>query len=148
MAIFKKELYHQVTDEYTNYKLAGDWIFWAEIGNLADVAISGKHLNYFRQHEVKVTNTFFMNGSNYEEEIRALKYFHTKLNLDTSSYNKAIYEHYLRFEKSKSRFNHRRQKLIENLFYENFSKQAKHDYKIRKLKKAIISLIPFNTNLN
>ncbi|WP_313581009.1 glycosyltransferase family 2 protein [Chishuiella sp.] len=130
MAIFKKGLYKQIPEDYTNYRLAGDWIFWAEIGSLADVVISGKFLNYFRQHSIKVSNNTKKNGINYSEEINVLKYFKNRFQLDNNKYENALFQHYFRFLYDSFSFNEGVKDKVNKLFFDNFS--VKLNKRVRK----------------
>ncbi|WP_333660698.1 glycosyltransferase [Chishuiella changwenlii] len=133
MSIFKKELYLDVPKDYTNYKLAGDWIFWAEIGSKADVAISGKFLNYFRQHTIKVSHNTKKKGLNYPEEINALKYFKDKFQLRKELYEDALLKHYFRFLYDSFPFDEGVHEHINKLFFDNFSPELE-----KKVRKRII----------
>lgn len=146
MAIFKKEFYPKVSDEYTHYKLAGDWIFWAEIGLLTDVAVSGKYLNYFRQHKIKVSSNILRTGNNYNEEISTLKYFRDRLDISDAVFQKALFNHYLRYESVKKSFDPFVKESVERLFFQNFPPGLQKQYYFRKIKKIILSLLPFNPN--
>ncbi|WP_313386178.1 glycosyltransferase family 2 protein [Chishuiella sp.] len=130
MAIFKRDLYKQIPEDYTNYRLAGDWIFWAEIGSLADVVISGKFLNYFRQHSIKVSNNTKKNGFNYFEEINVLKYFKNRFQLDNNKYENALFQHYFRFLYDSFSFNEGVKDKVNKLFFDNFS--VKLNKRVRK----------------
>ncbi|KQK27311.1 hypothetical protein AR438_03645 [Chryseobacterium aquaticum] len=129
--IFKKALYYNVSNHYTSFKLAGDWIFWAEISQMADVAICGKFLNYFRQHDIKVSMNSLKNGFNYKEEIDTLKYFKSTLGISEEAYNQSLVKQYLRFKYNKFPFNEGVIDRTEKLFQENLSLYQRKE--IRKI---------------
>lgn len=125
MAIFKKELYYQISDEYKNYRLAGDWIFWAEMSRLQDVAICGKFLNYFRQHSVKVSFNVKKTGQSYIEELRSIQYFRNKLGVSETVYEDAITKQYMRFRYDKFPVEDGVREKTNILFTELFTKNIK-----------------------
>ena len=129
--IFKKDLYYKVSKEYTHYKLAGDWFFWAEISQHCDVAVCGKYLNYFRQHDIKVSMNTKKRGLNYPEEIHVLKRFQEKKYINEQQFQEALIKHYLRFKYSKFPFNEGVIESTKQLFYQNLSAFSKK--KIRKI---------------
>ena len=133
MAIFRKDLFFKITREFTKYRLAGDWIFWAEMSRLADVAICGKFLNYFRQHDIKVSNHTKKEGLNYIEEIKALQYFKSTLMLSKELYEEALIKHYFRFKYNKFPFKEGVIKKTDSLFKANCTIKMKS-----KIKKQII----------
>lgn len=133
MAIFKKDLYNNIAKNYSNYKLAGDWIFWAEIGSKTDVVINGKFLNYFRQHTVKVSHNTKKKGLNYPEEINVLNYFKENFQLNEELYNDALFKHYFRFLYDPFPFEDGVFEKTNNLFFNTFSSSLK-----KKVKKQII----------
>jgi len=129
--IFKKALYYKVSNYYTSFKLAGDWIFWAEISQMADVAICGKFLNYFRQHDIKVSMHSLKNGFNYKEEIDTLKYFKNTLGVSEEVYSQSLVKQYLRFKYNKFPFNEGVIDRTEKLFQETLSLSQRKE--IRKI---------------
>jgi glycosyltransferase involved in cell wall biosynthesis len=50
-----------------NFKLNGDWIFWAKILATTKVAFVAEPLNYFRQHKNNVRSATVVNGQNLLE---------------------------------------------------------------------------------
>lgn len=130
-AIFKKSLYFKVSKEYTQYKLAGDWFFWAEVSRYCDVAICGKYLNYFRQHDIKVSMNTKKKGLNYPEEIQVLKYFKEKNYISEEQYQNALIKNYLRFKYSKFPFNDGVIEKTEKLFRQKLSRSS--EKRIRKI---------------
>lgn len=80
MCLFKKETFQKVSNEFKNYKLSGDWIFWIEVALQGEVFISGKSLNYFRKHQKDISSNAFIEGLIYIEYFSVLDYLE-KLNL-------------------------------------------------------------------
>lgn len=61
-ALFRKDVAMNIDDQYTNYKGAGDRLFWIEIAEKGNVAIINKPLNYCRRHGSNVTNKNITSG--------------------------------------------------------------------------------------
>ena len=78
MCIFKKSAYINITNEFIKYSFIGDWIFWTEIALQGNVSISGRTLNYFRNHSSDVTTNSLKTGIFYIEYFNLLKHFKNK----------------------------------------------------------------------
>ncbi|MCR4769931.1 MAG: glycosyltransferase [Bacteroidaceae bacterium] len=76
-AVFKKVAYQKIDRLYTTYKAGGDKLFWIEIAELGNVAIVNKRLNYFRQHQQKVTPGAVKKGINLIEYKKTYTYVDT-----------------------------------------------------------------------
>lgn len=72
-AIFKKSLVNSISKDYMTYKSCGDKFFWTELAALGKIIYFYENLNYFRQHNSKVTPESLTSGRMFEEE---LKIFH------------------------------------------------------------------------
>lgn len=77
-ALFKKSVALNIDNQYTEYKGAGDRLFWIEIAEQGYVGIDYHQLNYFRIHENNSTKRYFYEGINQEEDLRILNYIYTK----------------------------------------------------------------------
>lgn len=119
MAIFKKEYYFLVSSEYTTYKCCGDWIFWTELSRHGPVYVSGKHLNYFRHHDNKISKISFKKGIVNEEELKAIKYIAEKYKLNEILIKRAIYEHYSQFFYVKDLLDNNTSNYLKNLYERN-----------------------------
>lgn len=67
MAVWKKECFANVNKEFIQYRHCGDWMFWFEICRQGRVAVVPERLNFFRQHQQKVTIDSIKTGDNYRE---------------------------------------------------------------------------------
>ena len=75
MVIFKKSAYANVSNAFLQYKTCGDWAFWMEICLQGKVIEVGKRLNFFRQHQNKVTVRAGQNGNDWQDVARLLNSF-------------------------------------------------------------------------
>jgi len=53
--IFRKKIFELTSGFETGMKLNGDWFFWIKMLEKSDLIFIAENLNYFRQHENKVT---------------------------------------------------------------------------------------------
>lgn len=67
MVVFKKNAIEAVSDVYSNLRYCGDWLFWIDICFQGKVIRYNQKLNYFRQHEQKVTPQAELKGLRFTE---------------------------------------------------------------------------------
>lgn len=70
MALWRRDLYTQVPRDYLDYRFCGDWLFWIGLARLGKVHISGRLLDYYRQHTNNVSTGVYRSGLNFVEEMR------------------------------------------------------------------------------
>lgn len=88
MVLFRKECYDKVDKGFRTFRYCGDWYFWNEICRLGNVVSINQKLNYFRQHENKVSPKAEKEGLYFIEGGMIMKRMMTLLNL--SEYQKAV----------------------------------------------------------
>lgn len=71
--VFKKEIALRVPKDYMSYKSAGDYLFWIEILRQGKVYHTGLQLDYFRQHNQKVTPKSMASGIAFIESFKIYK---------------------------------------------------------------------------
>jgi len=101
MAIFRKSVFYKISSEYTKLKFCGDWLFWGSIASYGDVFVSGKILNYFRNHANDVSTKSYKAGLNYLEVIEVLNHFYARNYIKESDLKTALYAQYKSFLKDK-----------------------------------------------
>lgn len=67
-AIFRKQYALEVDKRYQQYKMCGDKLFWIEMAEKGPVVHINSTLNYFRQHQNKVSPRRFRDGTWLSEE--------------------------------------------------------------------------------
>lgn len=87
-ALFKKSVAMSIDKQYTDFKGAGDRLFWIEIAEHGDVGIDYHHLNFFRIHENNSTKRYYNEGINQREDLRILDYIKEKNYITTNQYQK------------------------------------------------------------
>lgn len=104
MAIWKKTVYEKISNQFQQFKLCGDWLFWMELANQGKVHISGKVLNYFRKHGSDVSGKMYQSGWGIIEELQVLQIVFKKGFISTNTYLlglkrfiKAYYKTYIGF---------------------------------------------------
>ena len=65
--LFRRESALSVSQQYVNYRGAGDWLFWIELAQIGDVAFCDEALNFFREHSANTTRNCYESGQNYIE---------------------------------------------------------------------------------
>lgn len=126
MAVFRKSAYINLSLGYKDFKFCGDWLFWASIARQGDVFISGKILNYFRNHQGDVSSKAYVSGYNFIEEIRVLFIFLDNEYITNDEFLKAIRQKHIDYQSIKSALSLSVQIEIETLFYKNIhTKQYK-----------------------
>lgn len=117
MVVFRKDIYYKISKNYTQYKFCGDWLFWAEIASWGDVGISGKVLNYFRNHDKDVSGKAYKSGFNFIEEFQLLNELFTKNLFSKNEFDYALKVKYLRYKFSNEVYSLDYKKKIETLFF-------------------------------
>jgi glycosyltransferase involved in cell wall biosynthesis len=118
MAIFKREYALLMNNDYTSFKMAGDWLFWINMTKYGDVFISGKVLNYFRKGEENVSSKIYASGYNYLEELTVLQMLRQKNCIDEKLVNSSIFNKYNNFLRRKGKLKSEDVHLIYKKFYE------------------------------
>jgi len=89
-AIFKKQVLLNISQVYMTYKGGGDRLFWIEIAKQGNVVVINEPLNYFRQHELKVSPTKIYDGTIYNEA------YNTYIYLKNNRYINQIEDFFIR----------------------------------------------------
>ena len=89
-AIFKKEALKNISLDYMSYTAAGDRLFWIEIAQKGNVTIVNQPLNYFRQHNQKVSPRKLLNGTTFIEDFQIYTY------LKQSNYINCFYDFFIK----------------------------------------------------
>lgn len=67
MAVFKKSALKLIDQKYSTLRYSGDWLFWIDICIQGNVIRYNERLNFFRQHEQKVTPKAEAKGIRFTE---------------------------------------------------------------------------------
>lgn len=110
-AIFKKSILDMVSCDYMNYKAAGDRLFWIEIAKHGDVIMVNRPLNYFRQHEQKVSPKKIQDGTLFIEEYKIYQY------LKKEGYINCISDYFIKNYYVNSIYRNRKFFLSNELFH-------------------------------
>jgi glycosyltransferase involved in cell wall biosynthesis len=132
MAVFKKSAYSGIAGRYSNYKFCGDWLFWSDISRKGNVFISGKVLNYFRNHDGDVSRKSYSNGLNYVEELQVLFSFLDDQLISEEDFFEELSNKHSRYRLSKNNFNEEMIRTIDNLFY--------NDSHTKKMKERLLKI--------
>ncbi|MEI7675368.1 MAG: glycosyltransferase family A protein [Bacteroidales bacterium] len=142
MALFKKSAYHQVPSDYMDFKLCGDWLFWINIALQGDVFVSGKILNYFRNHSQDVSGKSYQSGLNFIEELKVLFYLCDNNLISNDEFFEALNIRYLRYRNSTFVYSSDTKKKIDDLFLnDRNTRPYKHKLKQNYLRFRIRNLL-------
>ncbi len=135
MAVFKRAFALKVPDEFTQFKMAGDWFFWICLVQYGDVFISGQLLNYFRKGEQNVSSKLYASGNNYMEELNVLEFL-TKQNFaDKKLVQSSIYNKYNNFNRNLHKMQPEEKQKVQDYFYVLLNGKAAF-YRFVQVKKA------------
>lgn len=81
MIIFSKKVFYSLDRIFTKFRHGGDWLFWFEIIQHGKVCEVPEKLNYFRQHDNKVSNNAKKSGADFDENAAIQSIFIEKLHL-------------------------------------------------------------------
>ena len=87
MAVWRRDQYDQVPKDYTQYRFCGDWLFWIGLARLGKVHISGKLLDYYRQHPHNVSTGVYRSGLNFVEEMKVANWMYDEALIGDREYN-------------------------------------------------------------
>jgi glycosyltransferase involved in cell wall biosynthesis len=76
--LFKRTNAIKCIDEILNFKAAGDYFFWCLLAEKGDVGVIDEPLNFFRQHDGKVTPKRSIDGTEDYEVLQILHYLDSK----------------------------------------------------------------------
>jgi len=119
MAVWKKELYNKIDLEFTQFKFCGDWLFWISLMQLSDVFVSGKVLNYFRNHSKDVSTKFYSTGNNIIENIELYGILRRRNIIESNQYKMLLKRQYVNFLGVKNFIQQSNVVNIYNAFKEN-----------------------------
>ena len=117
MLLFKKDCYYKASERFTKFKMCGDWQFYIELAAQGQVFISGKVLNYFRNHDKDVSGKMYRTGANYIEEIDILTGLINASLITIEEFKKHILTKYLFFLAARNGFTSEMNNVIEREFF-------------------------------
>lgn len=147
MAVWKKELYTQVDPQYTNFRFCGDWLFWISLMQQSNVFVSGRALNYFRNHDKDVSSKFYHTGNNFIENIELYHILLQRSVITYSQFNKLIKNQYINFLRVKDSIMKSNINNITTAFSKqsNLSNSTKFYYNLKKQLYLFKQLLLTNT---
>jgi len=117
--LFKKAYYLNVSDEFTTFRMCGDWRFYIDMAQQGDVFICGEVLNYFRKHDKDVSGAMYGSGNNYLEELKILKYIKNESLISEQQFKAHLLFKYIQFSVFKYKFTPGIAAEVEESFYHN-----------------------------
>lgn len=89
--LIRRSIYEQAGYANETMRLSSDWMLWAKILLISDIAFVAEPLNYFRTHLATVRHKTTLNGLAFEEGYKILAHFRDNLSLK-SEINEEIYD--------------------------------------------------------
>lgn len=117
MALFRREYFFKVNEEFLEFKFSGDWYFWIELCKMGDVFISGRTLNYFRNHSGDVTTRAVKSGQNYLEAARILTRSYNQKLIPKKVYWKAFKKQHRQYWMTRDQYAGPLQATLDTCFY-------------------------------
>lgn len=122
--VMRKEFALSADRQYMNYKSAGDHLFWVELAEMGKVAHIGRKLNYFRQHNNKVTPIKTKDGTTYREEHQIFTYITNKHEISELKKFRARCSFLLRIQEGKMVSEEVRNELLQTWGYKPWMKPS------------------------
>lgn len=144
--VFRKNVVQEISNDYMSLMTAGDYLFWIDVASKGKVIKIPTKLDYFRQHERKVTPNAVKTGLQFEEVFKIFQIIDSRNLLSPIHRKLAIGFWMERIKKEKSKF---QSPQILDKIYEiwNVSKTKREFYRLlylingvgRKLKKKYLN---------
>jgi len=151
MAVFKKECYNNLSPEFTTFKLSGDWLFYIEMARQGDVFISGRVLNYFRNHDKDVSSGMYRSGNNYLEELQILQILKREGLLNLEQFRAYLLSKYIRFCVANFKFTAEVIANVQQAFYTidggSYKKFLTYNAKVKLFKYTAIRRLKLLLNI-
>jgi glycosyltransferase involved in cell wall biosynthesis len=139
MAIFRRDVFFQIPQDFTNFRFAGDWLFWIETAKQGSVFICGKVLNFFRKHDKDVSGKVYATGYDYIDDLKILGYLKKYSLISEKSYRQFIFLKYQKFKLNKTKYTVEAIAMINECFLAMFPdrKEAKKYLWYMQLKSSV-----------
>lgn len=131
MALWRKDKFQFISEEFTTFNFCGDWFFWIQLSKLGKVHISGKVLNYFRKHSNDVSGKAYKSGLNFIEELKIINGLYQEQLITEKDYYRAYKRKFLDYWFIKDEIDSTNKAAIEKLFSTSLSS-----------KTSLVKLIP------
>ena len=149
MAVWKKEAFSLISQEFTCYRFCGDWLFWIELCMHGRVFISGKSLNYFRKHEGDVSSQATRQGDGFVEEFSLFTLIRNRKWISEQQFLLSIKSLYIRYKAAERLLPHSKRKQIKGLFFQEppvkrfLQRFYRRFYIMRAIRQVFDTAIPF-----
>jgi glycosyltransferase involved in cell wall biosynthesis len=88
-ALLRRSTFEAAGKFDVNLRLVADWMLWAKMLMISDIAFVAEPLNYFRLHAMTVTSNTRKLGQHIEETYRVISFITDRLSLPQKSVDKA-----------------------------------------------------------
>ena len=112
--LFRKDLYFKIDTMYQSFKYCGDHLFWIEMSRYGEVIKVFDKLNYFRQHDNKVSPQSAQMGLQFFEGFKVFDYIQSKYNLSWVKRNAVLGRIFKRINDHRSYVNSNKKQEVLN----------------------------------
>ena len=123
--LFNRNNLPYISDDYLNYRGAGDWLFWIEIAKRGKVCFCSESLNYWRKHNDNTTVICDKNGENYYGMKKINDYLFNERLISKTLYSNNVYSNINKILNRKFESENVRRELLRIWGY-NYSFKTKH----------------------
>ncbi|TWI05951.1 glycosyltransferase involved in cell wall biosynthesis [Luteimonas cucumeris] len=116
MVLWRKDRYPSIPRDFTRYRFCGDWMFWIALARLGKVHISGKLLDYYRQHPDNVSSGVYRSGLNFVEELEVLNWMFSEGLIGDREYTRVYKQKFREYWPLRGRIDPALRPRIEALF--------------------------------
>lgn len=139
--LFRRTYAERLADSaFQEMRYCGDWLFWFQMAMQGSVVEVYRILNYFRQHEQKVTQHSHRSGLGIAEDIRILQYMESRLpNLPT--YKKRLRRGLLFRKIKRTHLNREDERALYEQMYRTLG-STKADYHLERRNQLLRLICP------
>ncbi len=83
MVVFRKDIFLKIDKSYQKMRSIGDWLCWIEFLEYGPICEYHRKLNYFRQHQCKVSTRSYNADKGFVDQIKVLAYIINRIKLST-----------------------------------------------------------------
>jgi glycosyltransferase involved in cell wall biosynthesis len=150
LVLFRRSGYENLSKDYTEFKYCGDWLLWIRLASLGQVYISGKLLNYYRQHAHNTIHKGIMSSDIFYEKIRILSVLNDEFQLPKKKYLQNLLARYRDFRNYRKHYTPNTIQELKTLFFTktHYNPQffLRYNYvklRVKSLKNRVIRKLVF-----
>ena len=124
MAIFKRDAFLHMPPDFMEFRFLGDWLFWIETARQGNIFISGRVLNFFRRHDMAVSEMGHATGGDLIENLKIIRKLKEYSCIPERLYRQLVFMKYKKFTLNKKKYSPEAARRISSSFFEMFPDRA------------------------